>query len=91
MVVLAAANVLFTTWATVIDTRRFSAVALLGIPAGIALYGAVQTGGSQAGVPLPWLLLLVLGMLATVAALTAAPAGIGTRRPVAQILQAETT
>jgi hypothetical protein len=40
---------------------------------------------------LPWLFLLVLGMLATVAALTAAPASIGTRRPVAQILQAETT
>jgi hypothetical protein len=60
MVVLAAADVLFTTWATVIDTRRFSAVALLGIPA-------------------------------TVAALTAAPASFGTRRPVAQILQAETT
>ena len=60
MVVLAAANVLFTTWATVIDTRRFSAVALLGI-------------------------------LATVAALTAAPASIGTHRPVAQILQAQTT
>ena len=117
MIVLAAANVLFTTWATVIDTRRFSAVArslgttprqtagsltvtqllpalagaLLGIPAGIALYGAVQTGGSQASVPLPWLFLLVLGMLATVAALTAAPTSIGTRRPVAQILQAETT
>jgi putative ABC transport system permease protein len=116
MIVLAAANVLFTTWATVIETRRFSAVArslgptprqtagsltvtqllpalagaLLGIPAGIALYGAVQAGGSQAGVPLPWLLLLVLGMLTTVAALTAAPASIGTRRPVAQILQAET-
>jgi hypothetical protein len=36
MVVVAAANVLFTTWATVIDTRRFSAVALLGMLATVA-------------------------------------------------------
>ena len=63
---------------------------LLGIPLGIALYGAVQGGGSQAGPPLPWLFVLVLGMLAAVIALTAVPATIGTRQPIAQILQAET-
>jgi len=116
MVILAAANALFTTWATVLDARRFSAIArslgttprqtagsllvtqllpalagaLLGIPVGIALYGAVQQGGSQAGPPLSWLLFLVLGMLAAVVALTAVPANISTRRSVAQILQSET-
>jgi putative ABC transport system permease protein len=116
MVVLAAANALFTTWATVLDARRFSAIArslgttprqtassllvtqllpalagaLLGIPVGIALYGAVQEGGSQAGLPLVWLLFLVLGMLAAVVTLTAAPASISTRHPIAQILQSET-
>ena len=116
MVILAAANALFTTWATVLDARRFSAIArslgttprqaagsllvtqllpalagaLLGIPAGMALYAAVQKQGSQAGLPLLWLLFLVLGMLAAVAALTAVPAGIGTRQPIAQILQSET-
>jgi ABC-type lipoprotein release transport system permease subunit len=116
MVILAAANALFTTWATVLDARRFSAIArslgttprqtassllvtqllpalagaLLGIPVGIALYGAVQKGGSQAGLPLVWLLFLVLGMLAAVVALTAAPASISTRQPIAQILQSET-
>jgi len=67
MVILAAANAIFTTWATVLDARRSSAVArslgatpqqavaalsaaqllpalagaLLGIPAGTALYAAV--------------------------------------------------
>jgi putative ABC transport system permease protein len=116
MVVLAAANALFTTWATVLDARRFSAIArslgttpgqtassllttqllpalagaLFGIPVGIALYGAVQQGGSQAGLPLAWILLLVLGMPAAVAALTALPAKISTRQPIAQILQSET-
>jgi putative ABC transport system permease protein len=116
MVVLAAANALFTTWATVLDARRFSAIArslgttprqtassllvtqllpalagaLLGIPVGTALYGAVQGSGSQAGLPLLWLLFLVLGTLAAVVVLTAVPASISTRRPIAPILQSET-
>lgn len=115
MVVLAAASAVFTTWATGLDARRFSAIArslgttpqqtassllvtqllpalaglIFGIPAGIALYGAVQQGGPQTGPPLLWLLFLVAGMLAAVAALTAVPASISTRQPVAQILQAE--
>ncbi len=116
MVILAAANALFTTWATVLDTRRFSAVArslgttpwqlavslsvtqlipalagaLLGIPIGTVLYGQVQSGGSQAGLPLWWLLTLVFGVLCAVAALTAIPSTISTRQSVAQILQSET-
>ena len=64
--------------------------ALLGIPVGIALYGTVQTGESQAGLPLLWVLFLVLGMLAAVVALTAVPTTISTRQPIAQILQSET-
>jgi putative ABC transport system permease protein len=64
--------------------------ALLGIPVGAALYGAVQNGGSQAGLPMSWLVLVVLGMLAAVGVLTVVPTTISTRRPVAQILQAET-
>ncbi len=115
MVVLAAANAIFTTWATVLDARRFSAIArsigatpqqtvagllaaqllpalagaILGIPAGKALYGAVQNGGPQGSPPAWWLLTMVLGMLLAVAGLTAIPARIGARRPVAEILQAE--
>lgn len=63
--------------------------ALLGIPAGTALYGAVQSGGPQGSPPTWWLLTMVLGMLLAVAGLTAIPAHIGARRPVAEILQAE--
>jgi putative ABC transport system permease protein len=117
MVILAAANALFTTWATVLDARRFSAIAralgttpqqttsslsvtqflpaitgaLIGIPAGAALYGAVQNGGSQAGLPAWWLLILILGLPLTTIALTAVPASISARHSPAQILQSETT
>ena len=116
MAVLAVANALFTTWATVLEARRFSAVAralgtkpqqvagsltvtqllpaligtVLGIPVGMAFYGAVQSGGPQATPSLPSLLLLVVGMLAATGALAAIPARISTRQPIAQILQSET-
>jgi ABC-type lipoprotein release transport system permease subunit len=115
MVILAAASAIFTTWATVLDAQRFSAIArslgatpqqtvtglmaaqllpalagaILGIPAGKALYGAVQNGGPQGSPPGWWLLTMVLGTLLAVAGLTAIPARIGARRPVAEILQAE--
>jgi hypothetical protein len=49
MVVLAAANVLFTTWATVIDTRRFSAVDLLGMLATVAALTAAPPASARAG------------------------------------------
>ncbi len=116
MVILAAANAIFTTWATVLDARRFSAIArslgatpqqtvaglstaqllpalagaLIGIPAGTALYAAVQNGGPQGSPPAWWLVAMVVGMLLAVAGLTAIPARIGARRPVAEILQSET-
>lgn len=116
MSILAAANALFTTWAAVLDTRRFSAVVrslgatpeqtvagvsltqllpalaggLAGIPAGTALYRAVQQGGPVGSPPAWWLLAMVAGLLLAVAGLTVIPARIGARRPVAEILQAET-
>jgi putative ABC transport system permease protein len=40
--------------------------------------------------PLAWLLAVVLGTLLVVAGLTAIPARIAARRPVAEILQSET-
>jgi putative ABC transport system permease protein len=116
LVVLAAINAIFITWATVLDTRRPSALAralgatpqqvtaglsaaqllpalpgaIAGIPAGIGLYAAVSSGQALP-VPPPWqLLAVVLGTLLVVAGLTAIPARIGARRPVAEILQSET-
>jgi putative ABC transport system permease protein len=115
MGIMVAINATFTTWATVLDSRRFSAVvrslgatarqtvaglsvsqllpalvgALLGIPAGTLLYGVVQNGGPQGRPPAWWLLAMLAGVLVGVAGLTAIPARIGVRRPVAAMLEAE--
>jgi ABC-type antimicrobial peptide transport system permease subunit len=116
MAILAAANTIFTTWATITDTRRFSAVvraigataqqtvlalsvtqvlpaligALLGIPAGLGLYQAVQGSGPTATPSAPWLLAAVAAIPLAAAALTAIPAHIATRRPIANTLQTHT-
>jgi putative ABC transport system permease protein len=114
LVVLAAINAIVTTWTTVIDARRPTALAramgasprqissgltaaqlvpalaaaCLGIPAGLALYRAVG-GGADASPPIAWLLAVVPGTLVAVAGLTAIPARIGGRRPVAETLRAD--
>jgi len=68
--------------------------AVLGIPAGYALFAAIMaiTGGDggRATFPSLWqLLAVVLAAVLVVAALTAVPARLGGRRPVAETLQAE--
>lgn len=69
--------------------------AVLGVfPGGFALFAAVNaiTGGDgdRATLPSPWqLLVLVLATVLVVAALTAIPARLGVRRPVAETLQVE--
>jgi putative ABC transport system permease protein len=62
--------------------------AILGIPLGIGLFKAAVHGGSVP--PVSWLGAAVLGTLAATAALTVVPARIGTRQPVAKVLQSET-
>jgi putative ABC transport system permease protein len=63
--------------------------AILGIPAGLVLYVAV--GRHSAAVPsAPAVAGVLLLTLIVVALLTAIPARIGARRPVAEVLQAET-
>ena len=64
--------------------------ALLGISGGLALFAAL--GGGDDGVTGPplWQLLAVVPVtLLAIAALTAIPARLGARRPVAEILQSE--
>jgi len=63
--------------------------AIIGIPAGLGLYAALDSGGSEAIPPTAWLAAVVVGTLLALAALTAIPARIGARRSVAAILQAE--
>ncbi len=62
---------------------------VLGIPAGLALFAALDHGGQPAMPPVWWL--VSLGCLAVVvtAALTGIPARLGSRRPIAEILSAE--
>jgi putative ABC transport system permease protein len=113
LVVLAALKAIFTTWATVIDARRASALmralgardtqvgsglvvaqvlaalpgAIAGVPLGIGLFAAVVNNGSVP--PVSWLVAVVFGALIAMAALTVIPARMGSRQPVAEVLQAE--
>ncbi len=115
LIVLAAINAIFTTWATVIDAQRPTALAralgatptqitaglttsqlmpgllaaCLGIPLGLALYQVAGGHVSQASPSVLWLLAVIPGTLIVVAAVTAIPARIGARRPVAEALRSE--
>jgi putative ABC transport system permease protein len=64
--------------------------ALLGIPAGAAIYAAVQNGGPQGSPPAWWLAAMVLAMVVGVAALASIPARLNAGHPVAEALAAET-
>jgi len=64
--------------------------AVAGIPLGIGLFAVASSDGGVTVPPAWWLAAAVLGTLVAVAALTAVPAWAGTRRPAAEILQAET-
>jgi putative ABC transport system permease protein len=113
LVVLAALNAIFTTWANVIDARRASALmralgarapqvgsglvvaqmlaalpgAIVGVPLGIGVFHLVVKDGSTP--PASWLAGAVLGALLVMAGLTIAPAWLGARQPVAEVLQSE--
>jgi len=63
--------------------------ALLGIPLGIELFAAASRAGRVVVPPAWWLAAAVLGVLIAAAALASIPAWAGTRRPAAEILQAE--
>ncbi len=59
--------------------------ALLGIAGGVAIYA--RGGLAPILPPLPWLLALVIGALLTIMVLTATATWIGSRRPVAELLE----
>lgn len=63
--------------------------AVAGVPVGVGLYVAVGEHGSAAP-SAPAVLAVLVVTLVVVALLTAIPARIGARRPVAEVLQAET-
>jgi ABC-type antimicrobial peptide transport system permease subunit len=115
LIVLAAVNVTFITWATVQDSRHAAALtralgatagqltaglsaaqllpatagALAGIAGGYALFTAANQG-ANASQPLAWwLITAVLGTLIAVAGLTAVPARLAARLPIAETLQAD--
>jgi putative ABC transport system permease protein len=64
--------------------------ALLGVPLGIELFTVTSHAGRVTVPPAWWLAAAVLGTVLAVAALASVPALAGTRRPAAEILQAET-
>jgi ABC-type antimicrobial peptide transport system permease subunit len=63
--------------------------ALLGIPGGIGIYDAVKNAGTPVIPAAGWVAAMVLGTVLAAAILTAIPARIGARQPVAEVLQAE--
>jgi putative ABC transport system permease protein len=62
---------------------------LLGIPLGLGLF-RVASAGNLTIPPAWWLVAVVVLTLAAVAVLASIPALLGTRRPAAEVLQAET-
>ena len=63
--------------------------ALVGIPGGYGLFAAVSPDAT-AHLPFSWLVATVVGAVLVMAALTAIPVATTIRRPIADILQAET-
>jgi putative ABC transport system permease protein len=81
-----------TTGLSVAQLLPALAGALLGIPGGIGIYDAARKGPGVTSIPSAlWLAVMVVVTLLAVAVLTAIPARIGARRPVAEVLQAEPT
>jgi putative ABC transport system permease protein len=63
--------------------------AIAGVPLGIALFSAANSGGTASWPPAGWLVAAVIGALAAVAAIAYLPAWLATRQSAASILQAE--
>ncbi len=64
---------------------------LLGILGGIGLHHVAKEAGPTPVPPVLWLAATVVVLLLVIAVLTAVPVSIDARRPVAEVLQSETT
>ena len=62
---------------------------LAGVPLGLGLFAAAARGVGLVVLPVWWLAAAVVGIVAAVGVLSAIPARIGARRPVAEVLAAE--
>jgi putative ABC transport system permease protein len=65
--------------------------AILGVAVGVGVIELLTVGDAKVVPPLPWLVTIALGTLATVAVLTAVPARAAARRSLAGVLSAEAT
>jgi putative ABC transport system permease protein len=63
--------------------------AIVGVPLGILLFAAANSGNAVSWPPAGWLAAVVVGTLAAIAAIAYVPAWLGTRHSAASILQAE--
>ena len=63
--------------------------ALVGIPAGIALYASVKHGATMTYPSIGAVISLVVATVVGIAAITAVPVRIAARQPVAEMLQVE--
>jgi putative ABC transport system permease protein len=75
------------TWAQVLPAIPG---ALLGLPLGVLLFKAANSGGVLTVPPVWWLAGAVLAIVAAVAVMASIPALIGTRVPASRVLRAET-
>jgi putative ABC transport system permease protein len=64
--------------------------AVIGVPLGIGLFKVANHGGITTAPPDWWLAAAVLGIVLALGVLSWIPARLGTRRPAAEVLQAET-
>jgi putative ABC transport system permease protein len=79
-----------TTGLSVAQLLPALAGALLGIPGGIAVSDLARKGGGTTTIPPAlWLAVMVVAILVAVAVLTAIPARLGARQPVAEVLQTD--
>ena len=78
-----------TTGMSIAQAIPALAGALVGVPAGIALYASVKHGATMTFPSIGAVISLVVATVAGIAAITVVPVRMAARQPVAEVLQAE--